>query len=82
LLEHRVFTVLQDEQVEAEGKTAPTAHTARAWVGHSPVLTRLSLAESLPSVARLRFARQIHGAKGNAEVTEEDSRKIDPKDST
>ncbi len=66
----------------AEGKTAPTAQTARAWEGHSPVLTWLFLAESLPSVARLRFTRQIHCTKGKAEVTEEDSHKIYLKDST
>ncbi len=65
-----------------EGKTAPMAQTIRAWRVIHPRLTWLSLAESLPSVARLRFTRQIHCTKGNAEVTEEDSRKIDPKDST
>ena len=65
-----------------EGKTAPAAQTVRAWEGHLPVLTWLSLAELLPSVARLRFTRQIHCTKDNVEVTEEDSHKIDPKNST
>ena len=65
-----------------EGKTAPAAQTVRPWEGHLPVPTWLSLAESLPSVARLRFTRQIDCTKDNVEVTEEDSRKIDPKNST
>ncbi len=65
-----------------EGKTALAAQTVRAWEGNLPVLTWLSLAELLPSVARLRFTGQIHCTQGNAEVTEEDSHKINSKDST
>ena len=65
-----------------EGKTAPAAQTVRAWEGHLPVLTWLSLAESLPSVARLRFTRQVHCTKDSGEVTGEESHKIDSKDST
>ena len=49
---------------------------------HSPALAWLSLAGLLPSMARLRFTRQIHCTKDNEEVTEEDSRKIDVKGST
>jgi len=33
-------------------------------------------------MARLHFTRQVHCTKHNEEVTEEDSRKIDEKDST
>ena len=42
----------------------------------------LSLAGLLPSMARLCFTRRIHCTKDNKEVTGEDSRKIDQKDST
>ena len=66
----------------AEGKNGPDGANRQGLEGHSPVLTWLSLAESLPSVARLRFTRHIHCIKGNAEVTEGNSHKIDPKDST
>ncbi len=49
---------------------------------HSPALAWLSLAGLLPSMARLRFTKRIHCTKDNEEVTEEDSHKIDAKDST
>ena len=65
-----------------EGKAAPTAQTVRAQGAIYPRLPWLSLAESLPSVARLRFTRQVHCTKDTVEVTEEDSRKIELKNST
>jgi hypothetical protein len=68
--------------MRVEGETAPAAQTARASEGHLPVLTWLSLAESLPSVARRCFTRQVHCTKDSGKVTGEDSRKIDAKDST
>ncbi len=53
-----------------EGKTALAAQAVRAWEGHLTVLTWLSLAELLPSIARLRFTRQVHCTKDSGEVTE------------
>ena len=63
-------------------KTAPAARTTGAREGYLPVLAWLSLAELLSSIARVRFTRQFYCTKDNAEVTREDSHKIDYKNST
>ncbi len=56
----------------------------KAWIedNPSPALAWLSVAGLLPSMARLRFIRQIVCTEDNEEVTEEDSRTIDETDST
>ena len=53
-----------------------------ACEGYLPVLSWLSLAELLSSIARIRFTRQFHCTRSNAEVTRKDSHKIDLKNST
>lgn len=63
-------------------KNGPCSKSHKGLGGYLPVLTWLSLAELLSSIARIRFTRQFYCIKDNAEVTRKDPHKIDYKNST